>query len=341
MTDSYLKNKKNTVSFVLSLFVFFIHFRIFSAFSSSNLLEKAFSFLFPITQVAVPLFFMISAVFFYRDYSYEVTLQKWKRRFFSLCIPYLIWNTFWFVLGLLGYYTPFGILTGGVQVSFSLKNALQGIFLYGQFEPFWFLCQLIILTALCPAIFFVLKNKWCGIFAIAAYYCLYCLGFRLPEPLFKDSSMVIFYLIGAWIGIHHYDAFTHRVSRKYAVCCLAVFLVCCISIGFLLRNPTWNLAVPASPVIKAISCFCFWRLFDLFSFQSCSPFFEESFAIYSLHSFVGAAIAKILSILLPDSEASLILVAILSFPITILSIYIFVLVLKRYFPRLKTILFGR
>lgn len=341
MTDLHLKNKKKIVSFVLSLFVFFIHFRTFSVFSSSRILERIFSFLLPITHVAVPLFFMISAIFFYRDYCFEVTLQKWKRRFFSLCIPYLIWNTFWLVLGLLGYYTALGVLTNGVKVSFSLKNVLYGIFLYGKFEPFWFMCQLILLTAMCPAIFLILKNKWFGIFAIACYYCLYCFGFRLPELLFKDSSMVIFYLIGAWIGIHYYDLFTHRVSRKHATYCLGIFLVCCISIGFILQYPSWSLATPTTPIIKIISCMCFWQLFDLFSFKSCASFFEESFAIYSLHSFVGAVMAKILSILLPNHEFFVILVAVVSFPVTVIFICLFALFLKGYFPCFKKLLFGR
>lgn len=341
MTSLHLKNKKNIVSFVLSIFVFFIHFRTFSVFSSSKILGEFFSFLLPITHVAVPLFFMISAIFFYRDYYFEVTLQKWKRRFFSLCIPYLVWNTFWLILSLLGYYTALGALTGGVKAPFSLKNILYGIFLYSNFEPFWFLCQLILLTALCPAIFLILKNKRFGILAIICYYCLYCFGFRLPKPFFQDSSMIIFYLIGAWIGIHYYDLFTRRTSRKHAAYCLVVFLVCCISIGFISQYPSWYLAAPITTIIKIISCMCFWRLFDLFSFNACAPFFEESFAIYSLHSFVGASIAKILSILLPNHELFLVLVAIVSFPITVISICLFALLLKRFFPRFKKILFGR
>lgn len=46
---------------------------------------------------AVPFFFTVSAYLFFRDFSWNRLLPKWKHRIFSLVVPYLLWNTIYFV----------------------------------------------------------------------------------------------------------------------------------------------------------------------------------------------------------------------------------------------------
>lgn len=338
----HFQNKKTAVSFILSLFVFFIHFRVFSIFKKADgFLAYAFDQLLILTKVAVPLFFVISGVLFYRNYNLRLTIEKWKKRLFSLCIPYLTWNTIWLIIALLGNYTPLGIFLGGVKASLSWENVIKGIFLYGYFEPFWFIFQLIILTACCPVIYLLLRNKWAGVVVISAFFIASCFGFELNAILFPNTNMVLFYLIGAWIGIHHFSFFTTRKNKLHALIGFFVFLLCCVFHGSAKWLPGWCIAFQIPLLVTIVSCGAFWIAFDYFDMHNCPKYMSYNFLIYALHSLIGATICKILDILMPATQGCLFLTAVIAFPATIVIICIIGWLLNKYFPLLKRILTGR
>ncbi len=341
-TPNFFTNKKTSVSFVLSLFVFFIHFREFSVFENTEgLLQSVLDLMLTVTKVAVPLFFMISGTMFYRNYDLGSTFKKWKSRFFSLCIPYLVWNTAWLVLALLGNYTPLGALLRGVKASLSLKNILNGIFLYSYFEPFWFIFQLIILTALCPLIYLLLKNKFIGILVIIAFFLASSCGITLNSILFPSTNAVLFYLTGAWIGIHAYHKFTTRSSKKTALTGLAVFIMCCVFHMFADFLPQWCATTQIPLLVTLLSCFAFWISFDYFDMKKCPKYMTCSFLVYALHSFVGAVISKMLYMLMPSNQIGLLFIALITFSSTIIVICLIDRALDKYTPYLKRILTGR
>lgn len=330
------------MSFILSLFVFLIHFRVFSVFKhAEGFLQYALDSLLILTKVAVPLFFVISGALFYRDYEWSMTFKKWKNRFFSLCIPYLVWNTLWLILALLGEYTPLGSLLGGVKASLSLQNILNGVFLYEYFEPFWFIFQLIILTAFCPIIYLLLRNKWIGLICVVSFFLASCFGFELNPVLFPSSNMVLFYLIGAWIGIHQIAFFTTRKNKLYATIGFATYILCCVFHGTKAWHPDWFASAQVPLLVNVISCGSFWIAFDYFDIRKCPKYMSRSFLIYALHSFLGAAISKILAIVLPSGQGYLILNAVLTLLITVMVICGFGFILDKYFPILKRVLTGR
>lgn len=339
--NTYFTNKKIIVQFILSLFVFFIHFSVFSVFSNDAPLNRVFNVLLIPTQVAVPLFFLISGALFYRNYTFGATLKKWKNRFFSLCIPFLVWNTLWLVLALLGYYTPLGAFLGGVQASFSLKNVLRGIFLYQYFEPFWFIYQSIILTILCPLIYALMKNKWVGLVTMVGFYIACCRGLKFHTDLFHSTIMILPYLLGAWIGIHYFDAFTARRTKAQALTALAVFVLCCVFQGIAHRLPQWCADLHLPLVVTLISCGAFWVAFDLFDLRKYPKFATESFLIYAGHSLVGATVSKCISIALPAGHLFTVLTAILAFPTTVVILCVFGRLLSKFSPKLKQILTGK
>lgn len=341
-TKSFFQNKKTCVSFIMSILVFYIHFRVFSVFdNASGLLSVVFEWLLALTRVAVPLFFVISGALFYRDYNLKATVRKWKSRFMSLCVPYLIWNTAWLILALLGNYTPLGALLGGVRATASLENILKGIFLYGYFEPFWFLFQLIVLTAACPAIYLLLKNKWIGLIGIFALFAGLCCGLKTNMILLPDVRMVVYYLIGSWIGLHCFDAFTARKSKVNAAISFGVYLLCSVFQGLRHLLPEWCITFQIPLIVTVISCGAFWNAFDWFEMKKCPQYMTHSFLIYALHPFVGAAFSKILYMLLPKGQGFLILTAVIAFAATILAICATGWLLEKYLPGIKRILTGR
>ena len=80
---------------------------------------------------------------------------------------------------------------------------------------------------------------------------------------------------------------------------------------------------------------------DLFDFNKSPRFLKYSFLIYALHSFVGAVITKILFLIFVSDLAFLPIVAVISFPLTIVIICMFGIILEKYLPRLNKILVGR
>lgn len=339
--DTYFSNKKTVVQFVLSLYVFFIHFSAFSVFRSDALLQTFFDLLLPVTHVAVPLFFMISGALFYRNFTLSLTLKKWKSRFFSLCIPYLTWNTVWLLLAFLGYYTPLGAFLGGVKAPFSWINIFNGIFLHGFFEPFWFILQLIVLTALCPVFYLLLKKKWIGLVSIAAIYLMLCLKVPLNNVLINNPGMVICYLAGAWIGLHYFDMFAERKNKKRAVMGFGVYVVCCILHGIRDLMPQWYEVMQLPLAVMLVSCGAFWTMFDCFEMRMCPGYLGDSFLIYALHSFVGAALSKMLAMVMPKGQGYVLLTAVIVFPATIAIICLLGRFLEKYWPGGKRILTGK
>ncbi len=118
-----------------------------------------------VARTAVPLFFILSSfLFFYKiTPSIEWFIKKYKKRFKSLLIPYLIWNIVGYMIFLIPFFIkqlrPF--MSGYIQQP-TVIDFIQGVFLYKYNYAFWFMFNLIILVIISPAIYTVLKNKQRG-----------------------------------------------------------------------------------------------------------------------------------------------------------------------------------
>ena len=107
-----------------------------------------------LAQIAVPGFFMMSAVLFFRNYRPEDTLRKWERRFRSLVIPYFSWNLLYYLGYLIATRAPvLREITGKEEVPVSLKELLEALLLYKYNHVFWFVFQLILLVISQLAVF--------------------------------------------------------------------------------------------------------------------------------------------------------------------------------------------
>ena len=342
LQKDYFSNKKQVLQFVLSLFVFYQHFRVFSIFKDVGIYLSMFlDTIMALTFVAVPLFFAISGALFYRNYNLSLTFKKWKSRIHSLCIPYLIWNTIWLLFAILGQDTTLGGYLGGIKTQLTLEAVISGIFLHKFFEPFWFMLQLIVLTALSPIIYTLVRNKVIGVFVIGLLIILNFIGVKAEGVLIRNQNMVIVYMIGAWIGIHHFEWFTKQWSKKQAVVCLLLYIVCCCIKESKLYPPQMELGYQISFILTSVSCIVFYIAFDFFAIKSCPKYMSDSFLVYAMHSFVGAALSKLVRLALPEGELYTVLTASFSFFATIFIICITGTILGRYTPRLKRVLCGR
>lgn len=211
-------NKKNKVTFILSILVITIHMSTLSNYSLNestfgNVLLVIQKIIQGIAQVAVPLFFIISGVMFYRNYTYSKTCMKWKSRLRTLLIPYLIWNTINTIFELFCSYSfASKYFIGREKAMFTLDTFVYGI-LFHEYSIFWFVFNLIVFTIFCPLIYLLLKNKRGGGLVILVAYILYCFDIGIPKSLFFRDDSILYYMVGSYIGIHYFEWFSSRMEQ--------------------------------------------------------------------------------------------------------------------------------
>lgn len=201
--------KVTFVSFILSIFVMYIHANklVFSdagaQFAPVMVLNKLSAETFG--RIGVPFFFLQSGYWMFQFDIFEpksqVLKRKLKKKVFTLGIPFLLWNT----LGLLFFLvvTRLPVLSSmiheGRVVPFTLRNVLGGIFLHQYNLVFWFMQDLIVLTALSPVWLRLLRNRLLTDIAIGGLLVLVMLG--INSPIFQSSSLLLFLAGGGVIHL--------------------------------------------------------------------------------------------------------------------------------------------
>ena len=135
---SYFENKIIMSSFLLSIFVIYIHANCLKDYGLQNNTSSIAYWIVKIITtgiggIAVPLFFVISGYLYFRniDFSIDIKSQirrKQKSRVKSIIIPYLIWNTF----GMLFYMiipriSIVNSIMNGSYVEINFMNIIRGI----------------------------------------------------------------------------------------------------------------------------------------------------------------------------------------------------------------------
>lgn len=339
---NYFTCKKIKVTFLLSILVFFIHISTLSNYnlntSFGKIISNMHSLILVLAQVAVPMFFIISGVLFYRNYAFPKTLSKYKSRFFSLVIPYWVWNTLCMIFDIVCSYTFVSkFFIGRQKFELSFLNVLEGIFFH-KCTPFWFIFNLIIFVLACPVIYLALKNKLVGAMTIMGLYVLSAFNIGIPEVIFFDRASIIYYCIGAYIGIHYFDLFYNKVSKRFAA------IMSMTSVLFyamlILNNHLLGLKY-LETIILIIFSLSLWYSFDLGKHEYYLEFQKESFLVYAMHINISSILTKLIYLLWPKNSIVALCNYILTVILTLLIICWFAIFIGRKFPKLKQILAGR
>lgn len=304
------RNKLSNYNALLAILVVLIHTENTSLFSFApsalSSFVKGFEWLISknFASIAVPSFFMISGILFYRDFSLKLYPKKLKARFFSLIIPFLLWNLFRFVLfyifGKTGITEKF---FGAPRLLFTAQNFFEGIFFYKYNLGFWFMYQLILFTILAPVIRCIVKNKWVGLFAIISLIALYSsdiLGNFLIVTLKRRFILLdctIYYIIGAYIGTHFFDI----VNKKSTY--IKFFAISGIIFGQLLNivfiKTSILLFYISFLIVSAISA---WYLYDYVKIKPIAKSVTSiTFFIYAAHGTVLELLQVMGGYIFPDT----------------------------------------
>lgn len=338
--------KKEYISFVLSILVFFIH-SFFADDNGSNSLisiinqKTAFFFCRSITQFAVPMFFMLSGISFFKGYDNKKYSAKIKSRVFTLVIPYLLWNTVWMLWEIFCSYSFISVLSAnGEQYPLTFMSVLKGIFFYGCNVPFWFMFDLIVFSFVSPLLFFIIRNKYIGIVSVICLSILSLFGIHLPIKLFYYPTSIIFYLVGGIIGYHYFDFVANRSSKSTQI--VSVLLLFSYVLAKNIIRQELHIDNYLTEIVAFTICaFSLWNIVDIF-IEKIKPraIYRRSFAIYAMHLNVALIVLKIFSFCMPQSEWFKIPKFVLMVALTLLIINFVCAFLEKFSPKIYALLMG-
>lgn len=347
MQNELFWKKKVIISYVLSVLVFMIHISSFSQYAQGNSMisvinEKVcFFFTESITRFAVPMFFALSGIAFFRNYDNSLYYKKLKSRVKTLLIPYLAWNTIWMLFEIICSYSFLSTFyIGREKFDLTFINILKGIFFH-KCTPFWFVFNLMVFMIFAPVINLVIKNKYVGFTSVLALSLLLIFNIGLPTWLFTYQDSIIYFLVGAIIGKHYFYNFEKKSALRVRVFS-AGFLIAIIVLKNVFPYSFYTIKPFVTTVVYVLCAFSFWQLFDVIVDKlKVRPVYSRSFMVYAMHTNISAIITKLTMFILPKSEWFAIPNFIITTILTLVLINVFCIIIEQRFPLLCFLLSGK
>ena len=189
--------------------------------------------------IAVPIFFIISGYLFFKEGTFNEKLYrtKMKKRFRSLLVPYILWNTFALLIFLFVRIPALHSLFPNVSLEqITLSKVLSGYWACeGNGFPFdfplWYVRELILMVIISPLLYVVVKKMklW---FFIPVTICMF---FQLCPMEFRLTlSACFFFSLGLYARLFpHVIEFVERLIFVFTVG-RSQFIYC--DIGFARRT---------------------------------------------------------------------------------------------------------
>ena len=378
MEEQAYRNRVSWMMFLLSILVIWVHSYNVELFAGglwgpswefAAWLEDFLSV--TVGQIAVPGFFLLSSCLFFRNFTWEKLASKWKRRFFSVAVPYGVWNLLYYF----GYVTatrlPFvQTVVGKEPVSFGFPEILNALLNYAYAPIFWYLFQLILLIFLSPAIYLLMKRKGVGFLCLAGMAAAIHFHLDTSHP---NTDALFYYSFAAYMTLHHKEAVegtgrksgtpakkrppaknkngmvseTERILTAEGMKRLAAGAIGMLAAVFCL----WKALDPAADVIwtvagRLLAPPALWCLLSGIRLPDARPWMRQSMFLYGIHfiivRFINKGTALAAARLLPAAwlpEAAALVYLLLPAMAVAVS-YGAALILNRWFPVVWRLLSG-
>ena len=378
MEEQAYRNRVSWMMFLLSILVIWVHSYNVELFAGglwgpswefAAWLEDFLSV--TVGQIAVPGFFLLSSCLFFRNFTWEKLASKWKRRFFSVAVPYGVWNLLYYF----GYVTatrlPFvQTVVGKEPVSFGFLEILNALLNYAYAPIFWYLFQLILLIFLSPAIYLLMKRKGVGFLCLAGMAAAIHFHLDTSHP---NTDALFYYSFAAYMTLHHKEAVegtgrksgtpakkrppaknkngmvseTERILTAEGMKRLAAGAIGMLAAVFCL----WKALDPAADVLwtvagRLLAPSALWCLLSGIRLPDARPWMRQSMFLYGIHfiivRFINKGTALAAARLLPAAwlpEAAALVYLLLPAMAVAVS-YGAALILNRWFPVVWRLLSG-
>ena len=312
-----------------------------------------------ISQVAVPLFFFISGCLYFRDYKvFSLVLygQKQKRRIKTLIVPFITWNSFfWLLFSLFVLLAP-ALVNGGIP-NIAHATIKDVIWVYwgdstgGPIDfPLWFIRDLITVTVLSPLIYFVIMKYRIGVVAMLILLGLWL--FSVPVPVLGNNICLclFFFSLGGYLN----KVMQYKVDLNLPLLTdglgggILIFVFLLLSVLSTINYYEWKHSLVSIISIKGLVLVGIPAMYALVSkyyvcFDKCKEIIPADcvFFIFASHGFLITVIKRIIERLTIDNQ---IVYTLLYFAIVFISIAICVFFykgIKIVSPKLLSYLTGR
>lgn len=361
MNDSLLSRTISCLRFPLIIGVVFIHSNLLVVNIQGNIVRydqwpvakfvmTLFSSVF--ADISVPLFFFISGfLFFYNtEFTKEIYINKIKKRFRTLLVPYMIWNFVAFIILLIEVHPKviqFFPLLKDYRVdivsflsSFWVTNLPMSM--SGPCNPIntplWFIRDLLVIVLFSPIIWWTIRKLRIFFVISMGIIWFFTLGEYVGFPGLCHQSL-FFFPLGAYFSINQLNFV--EMSRKVSWVPFVYVLIAIIDV--LIWNQTnspflhhLNILFGMVTVVIIASLLIEKRKIHIYSFLTGASFF-----VYALHNlFLGKMTKVVVMIAQPESPCLVLFLYFLMPMVAILICLGIYKLINRYLPNLGTVLTG-
>ncbi|AWH74794.1 hypothetical protein DCS32_11685 [Dokdonia sp. Dokd-P16] len=348
MISKFLSDKIKAISFLLMIMVVFLHsYNLKIKFTTETaLIEKGYNSFIQnlisegITRVAVPLFFIISGYLFFlsiKNGSTSEFFSKFRKRYKTLVLPYLLWSIygllFFLFLQLIPFSKPF--FTNNLIIDYSLKDWFNSIFLNPIPYQLWFIRDLIVLIIFSPILYWLVK--YFKVYIICIFLITWLFQF---DYLIFSNEALLFFALGAFFGIQKINIQKIKLRKKNAMVCMIWVLLVFIKTYLIYVNVEneWLIRIlHKSSILVGIASI--WLLYDIIfekkdiEKSKCYQLFQYSFFLFAFHEPVLTIFKKGFYYVLGQSQLSSFLIYFSAPVITILVSVIVGTLTKKYIPQ--------
>lgn len=303
-----------------------------------------------VCRVAVPLFFLISGyLFFSKEWDMSIYLNKMKRRFHSLFIPYCLFIIIaMIIIGSLQCIVP-EMLSGKYKpvYEYDWYDYLLAFWkMDGRFIPYvaplWFVRNLMVTMIFSPLIYCGIRfTNWLLIFIFGVAWLCGINGLDIP-----GTMCLTFFTIGAWLRIKEKDLCIF--VRPLAISSYIAYPMFCIIGALLVKGTLANTLIDNIAILVGIVAAINLSALGVEhrNWEMPAALTSATFFVYAAHvPYIGQFVKVIFLFLPKDLSAGMIDVVawILFFTVPLIFMTILVTVyhiLKKISPRFTSILVG-
>lgn len=335
--------KISFLGFILSILVIYAHsyntelFMIPSKnilYSIENILASK------VAQTAVPGFFMISSYLFFRNINIKVLAHKLLRRFYSILIPYMLWNFIYYIGYFIASHIPYvSEIVGKGIISFNINGLIFAIFLHKYNYVFWFILQLILLIIISPILYFILKNKYLSVIGLIFIIFLLHTGINLK---FINTDALFYYYTAGLFSMY----FSQITEKNYSLKLSSAGIIPAALGIFIYRLTFYTNNTAFIVYSRFLFIVAIWLLLNeeiikspiLYKYKK---YFSNTFLVYATHLAIVRMINKSFAILFPNNSL-VATILFLSMPILIFAIVTpIAFFIRKYMPIFYDLISGR
>lgn len=331
------------INFVLALLVLMLHarFNMYVTNEGTGIINEVLyninKFIQVLADCAVPTFFCISSMLFFRKFEMNQYEEKITKRIKSLLIPYLFFSIFFLIIYIIIQQIPVlcEIIWNPIK-SLSIKDLVKYIIYANADSALWFVRVLLIWFAISPIVYYFIKR----LRRISLIVILGTIIFNLMNV--SNYSSLINWLpvliLGAYLGINHWEQMKEvPLIKKHTKIVSIIFLIFFIMIIIYVMgrgNKTYYIYRMISPVF-------IWIIFDMFKYRKEPKWWLKiSFFIFCMHYPIVIAQRNLLVHFFGKQPITLVWMYIVSIVVALLIIYIIAIILRKYFNKLWNLITG-